>query len=186
MVDGDVKKILAIIKAAYPRFYGKSTGEEIAATFRLWQIMLKDDDYEQVSIALYKHISISEFPPSIADIRKALAETTKSKVITGGEAWEEVLRLMRKYGSYRESEAMENTSPLVASCIRQIGGFRHLCLSEDGMVDRAHFLKIFEIIKVREQEDRVLPNSLKSKILEQIYLGNELQSLGEILREIEG
>jgi hypothetical protein len=43
-------------------------------------------------------------------------------------------------------------------------GFMQLCMSENIMVERAHFQKIFEIFAKREQTDRQIPLQLRQAI----------------------
>ena len=43
-------------------------------------------------------------------------------------------------------------------------GWRDLCTSENGMADRAHFLRIYETMEKRISEDNLLPAPLKNAI----------------------
>ena len=62
--------LLELITAAYPRFEIVK-GEE---TFSVWHECLEDLDYEDAKTATKNVIRESEFPPTIAEIRKAYSE----------------------------------------------------------------------------------------------------------------
>jgi hypothetical protein len=70
---------------------------------------------------------------------------------------------VRRYGSYNQVEAMNSLDPLTRKCVDSIG-FMQLCMSENIMVERAHFQKIFEIFAKREQVDKQIPLQLRQAI----------------------
>jgi hypothetical protein len=69
--------------------------------------------------------------------------------LTWGEAWEKALDAVRRYGSYNQQAALESLDPITRRCVENIG-YRDLCMSENIMVERAHFQKIFELYSQRE------------------------------------
>ena len=69
-----------------------------------------------------------------------------------GEAWAEVLGAIRSVGSYGSPEFSD---PLIQKAVNCIG-WRHLCLSENIEIQRAHFLKIYENLSKRENYERVV------------------------------
>ncbi len=62
--------VLAIIKAAYPNSFKNMTDADARATVNVWQMNFSDIPADIVLIAVYKTISVSEFPPTVAAIRK--------------------------------------------------------------------------------------------------------------------
>lgn len=62
--------VLAIIKAAYPNSFKNMTDADARATVNVWQMNFSDVPADIVLIAVYKTISVSEFPPTVAAIRK--------------------------------------------------------------------------------------------------------------------
>lgn len=64
------KQILKILQQAFPRFeiVNNSFGVDV------WHKSLEDLEYEKVERATYNCIQRNEFPPSIAEIRKAYEE----------------------------------------------------------------------------------------------------------------
>jgi hypothetical protein len=61
--------VLAIIKAAYPNSFKNMTDADARATVNVWQMNFSDVPADIVLIAVYKTISVSEFPPTVAAIR---------------------------------------------------------------------------------------------------------------------
>ena len=61
--------VLAIIKAAYPNSFKNMTDADARATVNVWQLNFSEIPADIVLIAVYKTISVSVFPPTVADIR---------------------------------------------------------------------------------------------------------------------
>lgn len=163
MTKPEVIKLLAIIAAAYPNM--KEVNE---VQINIWYDCLKDIDVKVALTAIKKHILESTFPPSIADIRKQVAEITMPETakLDGTTAWGEVLKAIKEYGYYREEEALANMSPMTAKVVKYMG-WREICLSEQPDVIRGQFLKMYEILSNREKQDRLLPLDFKQN-MEQI------------------
>jgi hypothetical protein len=73
------------------------------------------------------------------------------------------LRAVRKYGSYGKREALASLDPLTRKCVENIG-FTEMCMSENIMVERAHFQKIFEIYAKRERTSQQIAPALQQAI----------------------
>ena len=69
MNKDETTKILAIIKAAFPNSFKNMTAGDARATVTVWQTEFCDIPADIVLIAVYKTISVSEFPPTVASIR---------------------------------------------------------------------------------------------------------------------
>lgn len=156
----DVLKLVSLCSINYRNFPEQGKEEML---IELWHSMLDDVNYEIAEMAIKKHISLSHFPPTIADLREQIGKITKPYIPTSLEAWGEVTRVIRKYGSYRESEAMKELNGITKKAVEYIG-FRDLCISENVMADRAHFLKTYDSLSERESERYALNTNLIEKI----------------------
>jgi hypothetical protein len=87
------------------------------------------------------------------------------------------LAAVRKYGSYNKMEALESLDSLTRKCVESIG-YTELCMSENIMVERAHFQKVFEVFAKREQTDKQIPLQLKQAISQM-----QLKSMDSLLLE---
>ena len=156
----EFKNIVMMLKGAYKNFIIENETQ-----FSLWYGLLSDVSYEALNLAVSKHIAESEFPPTIASLRKAVSVISNPEVaaLNNADAWEEVKEAIRKFGYYRESEALESMTPITAHVVRAMS-WRDLCLSENQMADRAHFIKMFDTFKEREQKQALLPEGIKQQL----------------------
>lgn len=160
MTHRETSVLLGIIQVAYPKFY--SNEFDVDNAVNVWQEMLQDIGLDLAKAAVHIHISTSPFPPTISDIRKhAISAVHKS--ISADEAWGQVKRAISKYGSYREEDALNSMNESVAKLVRRFG-FKDLCMSENIMADRAHFLKLWEASSKYEKEQALIPKSVKDRL----------------------
>lgn len=152
MTKTEVIKIIGILSANYRNF--PEQGKE-QITIELWNTMLEDVTYEVAEIAIKKFLSESSYPPTIADIRQQVAEILKPRVTPAIEAWGNVTKVIRKYGSYNEQKALDELDDLTRKTV-QYFGYRDLCISENAMADRAHFLKTYETMAERVTKENLL------------------------------
>lgn len=131
--------------------------------FNMWFALVGDLPYEVCSVAIKKYMLTNKFPPTVAEIRELASNVVNGEQLNWGEAWERAMTAVRRYGSYNQVEAMNSLDPLTRKCVDSIG-FMQLCMSENIMVERAHFQKIFEIFAKREQTDRQIPLQLRQAI----------------------
>jgi len=156
MTKRDIAKILAIIAAAYPQF------EADDLKVNVWQEMLGDLNYELVQQAVKICILRSDFPPSIAAIRRAATELTNPDELSAAEAWGMVINAIRHYGSYRSTDAFSSMPPEVVE-IAKLMGWQEMCRAENVEVIRGQFIKLYEIQVKKVAERAVLPEPVKIK-----------------------
>jgi hypothetical protein len=159
MKKTEIVKLLAIINTAFPNM------QVTEAMVDLWYELLGDIDFITAQVAVKKLLLESPYPPAIADIRKQVAEITtpEENKMDPAEAWGEVEKAIRHYGSYREEEALASMSPAVAKVAKYMG-WREICLSEEPGVVRGQFLKMFSQVQEREKKEALLPEKLKNDI----------------------
>jgi hypothetical protein len=103
-----------------------------------------------------EHISHSTFFPSIAELRSAAFSIIEAAhpVPTAYEAWSEVQALIQHVGHYNHP-IFDN--PITAQVVNQLS-WRYLCLSENPVADRAHFIQAYQVLIEREKNsDHRLP-----------------------------
>jgi len=155
MTKEQFKNILAGLISNYP-------GLKIdnAAQFNFWYESLKDIDYELCQIGVMKMVQTLKFTPTIASIREAC---TLDNTPTVTEAWDEVMSCVKGYGSYREVDALESMEPITRRVVESMG-YRNICMSENIMAERAHFIKLYDQMAIRERQDNLLPNGLREQL----------------------
>lgn len=131
--------------------------------FEVWFSLLEDLSYEAANMAIQKHMATNKFPPTIADIRENAASVMRGDVPDWSDGWEQVLRLIRKYGSYNQTAAMNEMDDLTRQTVERLG-FLELCMSEKISVDRANFRDIYTQLAERKQKAAQLPPALTHSI----------------------
>ena len=151
--------MLALVSAAWPTF--DVTDDRVL----LWYELLGDVDFGVAQVALKKLMLESNFPPSLAEMRRAIAEVTtpEAERLEAGEAWAQVRQAIRWFGYYRELEALESLSPVIAEAVKAIG-WQEICATEEAEIVRAQFMRVYESIRKRHMEKALLPKPLQDQI----------------------
>lgn len=157
------KKEFAIFASALRTYYPKENLLPNEQAMQLWFNQLSDIPYKVAEVTLNKWVATNKWSPSIADIREHATSITQGEAKEWGDAWQDVLRAISKYGSYREDEALESLDETTRTVVRRLG-FRNLCFSEEIQVDRANFRMIYEQQQERDKQDAQLPPRLKALI----------------------
>lgn len=172
MKRAEVIKLIGLCSINYRKWPEEGKEEAIIS---LWGSMLSDVDFEVAQLAIKKFMSESVYPPTIADIRSRIADIQAPDRKSAIEAWGEVTHLIRKYGSYRQADALSEMSELTRKVVDHIG-FRYLCMSENEMADRAHFMKAYDNLAERERKESLIPLEGR-KLMEKLKLDNVLKRL---------
>lgn len=168
-------KFTAALKTYYPRECLLPNDEALG----LWFQELKDIPYPIAETALRKWVNTSKWSPTIADIREFSFANANGEQADYGEAWQEVMKSIQRWGMYREEQALENMDPLTKQVVQRLG-FRSICTSENITADRANFRMIFEELSSREKTNKQVPQKLREQI-EQIRNAGmqKIESKGE-------
>lgn len=157
------KKEFALFASALRTYYPREKLLPNEQAMELWFNQLQDIPYKLAELTLNTWVATNKWSPSIADIREKATGLTHGAVKDWGEAWQEVLRAISKYGQYQELEALESMSETTRRVVDRLG-FRNICLSEEIQVDRANFRMIYEQETQREKEEAQIPQKLKALI----------------------
>lgn len=157
------KKEFAIFASALRTYYPKENILPNEQALQLWFNQLNDISYDVAEVTLNKWVATNKWSPSIADIREQATDITQGAAKDWGDAWQDVLRAIRLYGSYEELKALESLDETTRKVVKRLG-FRNLCFSEDIQVDRANFRMIYEQQLQRDRQDAQLPPRLKAII----------------------
>lgn len=159
----DVIEMFAAIASLYPTTKAFSKPDDVMV--QQWASALKDLTKSEVAIALKIHVSRSPLTPTVADLRKAVAEVRLSgnERQSGLEAWNLVSKALRR-SAYRSAEEFAKLPPM---CQRLIGSptqLKEWALCEDESVvsvAKSQFIKAYEIQTRREEELSQLPESMR-------------------------
>lgn len=157
------KQEFATFAMALRTYYPKENILPNKEAMALWYREIQDIPFPVAEAALRKWVATNKWSPSIAEIREMTTNIQSGEQLTWGEAWEKALRAVRKYGSYGKREALASLDPLTRKCVENIG-FMDLCMSENIMVERAHFQRIYEIYAKRERTSQQIAPALQQAI----------------------
>lgn len=145
-------------------FYPKEALLPNDMAMELWHRELKDIPYKVAEMALWKWVQTNKWSPSIADVRELAAEIQNPEIPDWGEAWEQVCTAIRRFGSYRQRDALESLDPLTRKTVERLG-YLNLCRSENQAADRANFRTLYEMVVKREQTRQQVALPLQESIL---------------------
>lgn len=134
-----------------------------ADSIKIWYQLLQDISYEQLSVAIQKHMVTNKFPPTIAELREASVNCLV-EIKGWADGWEKTKRAMRNYGYNRQNEAIASIDDDVAVRVVKRLGWKELCMSKTPMQDRANFRMIYEQESERQIKTAMLPESLRESI----------------------
>lgn len=157
------KKEFAIFASALRTYYPKENILPNAQAMELWFKQLSDIPYNVAEVTLNKWVATNKWSPSIADIREQATGLTQGEAKEWGEAWQDVLRAIRLYGSYEELKALDSLDEITRKTVKHLG-YRNLCFSENIQNDRANFRMIYEREQERAKQSAQLPPRLKAII----------------------
>jgi hypothetical protein len=155
----EIINLLGIAAANFPHIQTK----ELKPTAVLWEKALSDITYDVAEKALLKVLSTSKFFPTIAEIREAATQLTQPQQLDAMEAWGLVVNAIRRYGFYREKEALDSLPEEIADLVKQFT-WRELCLNENPDTIRAQFRMAWETRTKRKKELDALPQEVRVMI----------------------
>ena len=155
----EIINLLGIATANFPSMQQK----DMTPTAVLWEKALSDIPYNVAEKAVIKVLSTSRFFPTIADIREASSQLTQPRTMDAMEAWGLIGEAIRKYGHYRQKEALESLPEDVAEMVRRFT-WRELCLSENIETMRAQFRMAWDAQSKRTNELKTLPTEIRELI----------------------
>lgn len=169
MNEKEFLAISSVIKAAYPN-QGIMPSKE---SLDVWYGMLKDLDYVPVRNAVQEIIATSKYAPSIAEIREKATQRVTEQVPEWGDAWEEVLKAIRRHGYMQELDALNSMSEITRRCVKRLG-WQNICMSENITADRANFRTIYEKEMQSKRTEMQIPISVRNEkmILLEQAIGN--------------
>lgn len=139
-----------------------------------WERLLGDLDFELVITALDRlALESPEWPPGAGAIRAmAKGSVVGEQAPDVDEAWAEVLHTIRRVGNYGVPEF---THPAIAAAVDALG-WKTLCMSENSVADRAHFLRIYGVTVRRAERERTMTPAMAA-------LAPSLKAIGKAVPE---
>lgn len=151
------KREFGLFAAAIRTYYPRENILPNEQAHDLWFRQLQDIPLPVAEAILAKWVATNKWSPSIADIRDSMAEIQNGGPADDwGEAWDQAITAIRRFGSYDEEGALASLPPLTRETVRRLG-YKSLCWSENQMADRANFRQVYEILSKRKVETDKIP-----------------------------
>lgn len=159
MVDEKtIKETLTLLKVTYPNALKDLDKQTALVMIQVWTRDFKDTNKEQFLKAINNIRNKSKYFPSIAEIKEEIAKMQVVEVPEAEDEWQEVLKMVRKYGSYRQEDALAELKPYTAKIVSYIG-YQRICMAEsdEQIWNKKEFIAEY--------------NSLVDKIVENLQIG---------------
>lgn len=177
MLASEVVVLFDLISSAYPKtdVFKKVTD----ANVMMWTMALEDVPFDVAQKAIVAHSVNSEFPPSIAEIRRYALAGIADRRDTAEEAWALVLKAL-KNSAYNSVEEFDKLPDICKRCVGSAQVLKSWAISEDVTtvsVARAQFLNAYRVMDSRERERAMMPPSIRDA-LDEAMKHNLLQEGG--------
>ena len=156
----ETTKVILTALPLYPNFK-LTVSEELFCSS--WQRHVGHLGYHQLQAAMDRAVRGSEFFPSVHDVLAAAAQLAAGEGKTGMEAWAELQSAIREHGyicppdgktpegmhDYQVRTVWHFADPIIAELLPALGGWHSVCMSENMVADRAHFVRAYELTAAR-------------------------------------
>lgn len=165
----ETSKIIAVLMASYPNFLNNKSANEIQATIGVWDEMLVDYSYQDVTIAIKTCIATdkSGFAPSIGQvINKIINFKIAPEQLTEQEAWNIISKAV-KNSTYNATEEFNKMPEIVQKLVgspSQLKEWGQMESSEIQTVVASNFMRSYKIRAASEREVQALPSDVKALI----------------------
>lgn len=174
MTRDETRRILAVLRTAYPNFYRNVSDSDITATINLWTSMFEDDDPRLVAAAVKSIIVASnrEFPPNIGTIKEQMRKLMQDDDLSEMEAWAKISAACRNgiYGAQEEFDKLSPTLQRIVGSPQQLGEWALLDADSLQSVVASNIQRSFRTVQQREREQAKLPQEVQA-LLQSIRMG---------------
>ena len=164
MTREETVKIIRIMCDCYPNYKPNNLSE----TVDVWQMMLDEYSYNQVSIALKAYVTsdTSGFAPSVGEIAAKIQLISQPQELDGMAAWGLVSKALRN-GTYGAVEEFNKLPPLVRQAVGIPDNLKNWATSDYQTIEtviQSNFLRTYETVVKRANEINRMPDNIKSLI----------------------
>ena len=161
MTRDETVKIIRIMCDCYPNYKPSNLSE----TVDVWNMMLEEYSYEQISVALkaYVHSDTSGFAPSIGQLINKLHEVQAPQELNEMEAWLLVGRALRN-GTYGAVEEFNKLPPLVQKAVGSPDNLRNWAQTDSESIEnvvQSNFMRTYRIVVNRAKEYQKMPKDIQ-------------------------
>ncbi|MCR5034402.1 MAG: hypothetical protein K6B42_03160 [Clostridia bacterium] len=142
----------------------------------MWYELLKDIEYNELSLATKVYMQTKAFPPTPADLRKIVVSLRSDNAETDVELWAKIAKAARN-STYGSVEEFEKLPPVCKAFIGSAASLKELGLLDKSTLEtvvKGQFMRVAP--QIRERKNEVM--GLSAEIRQEIERAKLLQ-LGE-------
>lgn len=185
MTQEETRKLLTVIRAAYPNFFKTMPDVDQTNMLMLWSDVLKDDDPIKIMVAAKSFIrsNTSQFPPTVGQIVDLSFKLSNPPVMTEQEAWGFVDKALRNsiYNSESEFAKLPPEVQTTVGTPKQLKEWAQMDIHELNTVVSSNFMRSFKARVAENKEFAKLPAQAQDMIK---GLTN-MMSMNKCLEEME-
>lgn len=163
MTREETVKIIRIMVDSYPNYKPNNISE----TVDVWNMILSEYTYEQISVALKAYIlsDTSGFAPSIGQLVGKIQSITQPQELSEVEAWTLVSKAIRNSG-YNSVEEFAKLPSLVQKAVGLPENLREWAMTENlnHEVVSSNFMRSYKSVLEREKEIAKMPSEVRQLI----------------------
>ena len=164
MTREETVKIIRIMCDCYPNYKPNNLSE----TVDVWNMMLEDYSYEQISVALkaYVHSDTSGFAPAIGRLIGKIQTISQPQELDGMAAWGLVSKALRN-GTYGAVEEFNKLPPLIKRAVGMPDNLKNWATADYQTIEtviQSNFLRTYEAVVKRANEINRMPDNIKTLI----------------------
>ena len=166
MTKAETIQVITLLAGNYDNIAKKDAMQK-QLMVNTWQECLGDLDYNLVLQAVKKTIITSEYPPTIHEIRKnAMSLMQSDEQQSSLKAWNEAYKMICNGLYMTEEEFNKHTEEVKEffGCVQQVRELAKSDIDKVNTVTKGQFLRQYEIIQQRLQEQRLLPDNMKDNL----------------------
>lgn len=167
MTIEEVKKILFVIRAAYPESFGALTKDDGELLMQTWAKLLDGYTYAQASAGLEIYMRTDKYgrAPKVGQIIDAI-EKTKAPALNANEAWALVYKAICN-SLYNADAEFNKLPPLVQKAVgnpANLKEYAQMDIEDVQVTVKAHFKSVYEIETKRAEEVERMPVTIRNAI----------------------
>lgn len=170
MTKEETKKVLSVLRAAYPNFYKTMSLEDQKNLLLVWSDLFEEDDLIQVMIAVKSFIrsNPSQFPPSVGQITDLMYKLSHPITLTEQDAWNLVYKACCNsiYHSKEEFDKLPDEVRSVVGSHTQLKEWAKMDNRELNTVVSSNFMRSYKVRSVENKELEKLPETTRNMILD--------------------
>ena len=188
MTKQEIKKLIFVIKATYPKYFATFSKSDYENMIMAWQMALEDYPYSQASAGLKTYLvsDTKGFPPApgqiIDNIHKVMPPAAGTE-LNGMEAWILVRKALRN-STYNAETEYEKLPEAVRRAIGGSSNLREMAALDIDRVDtveQSHFIRTYEATVKRIKDEAKIPKAVHAAIEEMFQQAEALEDKGGVL-----